>query len=318
MKIGIDLDGVCYGFTEAFCDIVGAPRDYVATKWQFFEDLGFDVAGFLDVCKNSVKQGKLFRTGYLLPGTKEAFEALRAMGHTIHIVTDRCSIDPDDGGLIIPATKQWLADNGLVYDSIHFTGEKAQVAKALELDFFLDDKIENYEALMPLCDVKLLDQPWNQEATHAARVYSWQEFVQCVARESLLTPTADYDDFPIGQPLVGHTAEIRVTSKTGGEKGQKMARIGSLDPQSIMKVAEVAGFGEQKYARLNYLRGYDWSLSYDACQRHLHAFWSGQDLDPESGLPHLAHAAWHCLAMLAFMQHGLGTDDRYIKEENAA
>ena len=105
--------------------------------------------------------------------------------------------------------------------------------------------------------------------------------------------------------------EVRVTSETGGQKGQKQARLGSIDPKALLTVAEVAGFGEAKYARLNYLNGYDWSLSFDACQRHLLAFWSGQDNDEESELPHLAHAAWHCLAMLAFLQHGLGEDDRF-------
>lgn len=105
--------------------------------------------------------------------------------------------------------------------------------------------------------------------------------------------------------------EVRTVSATGGEKGQKDARLGSIDPRAILTVAEVAGFGEQKYSRLNYLKGYPWSLSFDAMQRHMLLFWAGQDNDDESGLPHLAHAAWHCLAMLAFAQHELGTDDRY-------
>lgn len=104
--------------------------------------------------------------------------------------------------------------------------------------------------------------------------------------------------------------EVRITSSTGGQKGQKMARLGALDPKSLRIVAEVAGFGAEKYAAFNFLKGYDWSLSYDALQRHLMSFWDGEDLDQESGLPHLAHAAWHCLALLSFDQRELGTDDR--------
>ncbi len=106
--------------------------------------------------------------------------------------------------------------------------------------------------------------------------------------------------------------EVRITDpKTGGQKGQKLAQLGAIDPQALMQLAEVAGHGAQKYARLNFMKGYNWSLSYDACQRHLHAFWSGENLDQESGLPHLAHAGWHCMAMLAFMNRELGEDDRY-------
>lgn len=105
--------------------------------------------------------------------------------------------------------------------------------------------------------------------------------------------------------------EVRIVDPaTGGEKGAKAAQLGAIDPLPIMEVAKVAGFGGKKYDRYNYLRGYNWSLSYDALQRHLHQFWAGQWADRESGLPHLAHAAWHCLALMSFYIRNLGTDDR--------
>lgn len=117
------------------------------------------------------------------------------------------------------------------------------------------------------------------------------------------------------QPMVDpyRYGEIRVTDPTtGGEKGQKIAQLGAIDPGALMELAKVAGFGASKYARYNFLKGYDWSLSYDALQRHLHQFWSGEDVDAESGFSHLGHAAWHCLALLAFMQRNAGTDDRPV------
>ena len=101
---------------------------------------------------------------------------------------------------------------------------------------------------------------------------------------------------------------------TGGEKGQKLARLGAADPLALWKVAEVGGYGEGKYARYNYVKGYKWSLSYDALQRHLMLFWDGEWLDEESKLPHLAHAAWHCLALMTFYLRGKGTDDRFPQE----
>lgn len=101
-----------------------------------------------------------------------------------------------------------------------------------------------------------------------------------------------------------------VDPATGGAKGQKQAQLGAVCPKALMEVAKVAGFGGQKYERYNFLKGYPWSLSYDALQRHLNAFWSGDDKDPESGLYHLAHATWHGLALLAFSIRNIGTDDR--------
>lgn len=106
--------------------------------------------------------------------------------------------------------------------------------------------------------------------------------------------------------------EVRVVDPvTGGEKGSKLCQIGAVDPLAIMKVGEIAGFGCSKYARYNFTKGYRWSLSFDAMMRHMLLFWNRQDNDEESGLPHLAHAAWHCLALLTFSLRKRGTDDRF-------
>jgi hypothetical protein len=104
--------------------------------------------------------------------------------------------------------------------------------------------------------------------------------------------------------------EVRITSATGGQKGKKLAQLGAIDPKALLALAEVSGFGAEKYDAYNFMKGYDWSLSYNALQRHLLAFWAGEDTDDESGLPHLGHAAWHCLAMLSFQLRDKGTDDR--------
>lgn len=106
--------------------------------------------------------------------------------------------------------------------------------------------------------------------------------------------------------------EVRITDPTtGGQKGSKLCQIGAVDPLALTAIGDVAGFGGDKYARYNFAKGYRWSLSYDALQRHLMAFWGGEDRDPESGLYHLAHAGWHCLALLTFSIRGKGTDDRF-------
>jgi hypothetical protein len=118
--------------------------------------------------------------------------------------------------------------------------------------------------------------------------------------------------------VVGNlTGETRVISGTGGVKGKKTVQVSALDPVALKRVAEVAGFGAGKYERLNYLRGFDWSLAYDALFRHALDALNGQDYDEESGLLNLAHAAWQCLALISFFERGLGTDDRYTSTEMA-
>ena len=44
--------------------------------------------------------------------------------------------------------------------------------------------------------------------------------------------------------------------------------------------------------------------------RHILAWKRGETNDPESGLPHLAHAGWNCIALMHYGRYGLGEDDR--------
>lgn len=114
----------------------------------------------------------------------------------------------------------------------------------------------------------------------------------------------------VTMPDVLPTGEVRVTSETGGQKGRKAAELATLDPLALEVLAKVSGFGARKYESFNYLKGYDWSLSANAAFRHLLSFLQGEDNDPESGLPHTAHFAWHGLALTSFLVRELGTDDR--------
>ena len=70
-----------------------------------------------------------------------------------------------------------------------------------------------------------------------------------------------------------------------------------LIPVSWIKgLAEVMAFGSKKYADRNWELGMDWSICYSCAMRHMLAWWGGEQCDQESGIHHLLHAAWNCLA----------------------
>ena len=103
-------------------------------------------------------------------------------------------------------------------------------------------------------------------------------------------------------------AEVRQTSDSGAQKGSKRARHDMIPTDALTILAEHYGIGAEKYQPVindehpngidNWRLGYPWSLSYAAMQRHATQFWGGEDIDQETGSPHLAAVAWHALAML--------------------
>lgn len=114
-----------------------------------------------------------------------------------------------------------------------------------------------------------------------------------------------------GERRENSTEEIRYTDpKTGGMKGDKLARHDLLPPDIVHELAEHYGKGARKYGERNMEKGYPWSKTYAACHRHLNAFWRGEDFDEETGSLHLVSAAWHCFTMAWFFRHNAGTDDR--------
>ena len=101
---------------------------------------------------------------------------------------------------------------------------------------------------------------------------------------------------------------------TGAMKELKDDRYDLIPPDALEALARVYGKSSQdhggKYPARNWEKGYAWGKSFRALIKHAFAAWRGEWLDPESGLPHLAHAAWHCFTLLTYHDKKLGTDDR--------
>ncbi len=104
--------------------------------------------------------------------------------------------------------------------------------------------------------------------------------------------------------------EVRVVDPTtGGQKGSKLARFSLIPRDFLWALAEHYGRGARKYEDRNWERGYKWSLSLDAMERHLNAWLMGEDNDAETGSSHLIAVAWHVVALWWFHRNNKGTDD---------
>lgn len=87
-----------------------------------------------------------------------------------------------------------------------------------------------------------------------------------------------------------------------------------LSMSGLDDVAKVGAYGAKKYGQSNWRGGSEWMRYAGSCVRHLAAFIRGESIDPESGLPHLAHCAYNCLILLSWAKEGCGKDDRPITE----
>lgn len=97
----------------------------------------------------------------------------------------------------------------------------------------------------------------------------------------------------------------------GGTKHDNGKPDLSLLPSVFVKeVARALMYGENKYGRYNFEKGFDTHRLLGACLRHVYAWNEGEDTDPESGISHLAHAAASIGMLLRCLELGTATDTR--------
>lgn len=105
---------------------------------------------------------------------------------------------------------------------------------------------------------------------------------------------------PSGQPTLD-----------GKKNDQGKPMLGLVVKSFIWGIAKVLTFGAVKYGLHNWRKGLAWSRAYDAMQRHLTAWYEGEDIDPESGLSHLDHAGAELMFLREYVDKKTGLDDRY-------
>lgn len=97
---------------------------------------------------------------------------------------------------------------------------------------------------------------------------------------------------------------------------QSKPRYDLMMPEATDMLARVFAYGVQKYGmERNCELGFAYGRLFAAACRHMWAFWRGQENDPESGLPHLAHAEWNIHMLLTQTIRKTGKDTRWQYNE---
>lgn len=89
---------------------------------------------------------------------------------------------------------------------------------------------------------------------------------------------------------------------------------------ALTDCARVFDYGRAKYAEWNWAKGQPWSVPFACLMRHMAAWQAGEDVDPESGLPHLGHAMANLVMLSTFARTYREGDDRtaWLRERDCA
>jgi len=104
--------------------------------------------------------------------------------------------------------------------------------------------------------------------------------------------------------------DVELYSEVAIKHDDNKIRPELLPIPALEAVIRVFTFGAKKYGDFNWENGFKFSRLTGACFRHIFAWLKGENLDPESGESHLAHAACCLLMLISFQLKGTGTDDR--------
>jgi len=104
-----------------------------------------------------------------------------------------------------------------------------------------------------------------------------------------------------------------IATDAGLRHNKGKIRYDLMEPFAIEELAKVFTKGAEKYAPNNWLKGLPWMEVVASLERHVAEFKRGEDFDEETGLYHMAHAAWNALALVSYYKHRPEFDNRYKK-----
>lgn len=104
--------------------------------------------------------------------------------------------------------------------------------------------------------------------------------------------------------------EVRFDPKHGRKDDLGKIRYDLLPPDALKLIAGVLTYGANKYSARNWEKGMAWGRCYRALLGHLNDWHAGETYDPETEMPHLAHAACCIMFLMSYEARGIGDDDR--------
>lgn len=159
LKLGLDLDGVVYDFITPF-------DNFLKKKGLHPDKTKYD-RGVEHIKRYLVEYAlqRPFRTTQPYPNAIKDLEKLSDI-FDFYIITDRNWYETAK-----EETIKRLQKDGIYYKEIHFSHDKAKYSAELELDFFIEDNVENALKIKNTKTIPfLLNRPYNQKEVDLVRI----------------------------------------------------------------------------------------------------------------------------------------------------
>lgn len=193
IKVGFDIDGILARFNEAYINLIYThtgirlpdESDAYPNTWHFERAAGIEKSRENAMWKE-IKDSPTF--WQMLRPYEDSISPMRRFATWVdeeanhdletYYITNR------QGNRVLAQTDDWLLDTyqELVYANTICARNKGKMAAALELDLYIDDKLENCEdvvRLSPQTRCFILDRPWNRgrEVTGCKRLYDLGAYI---------------------------------------------------------------------------------------------------------------------------------------------
>ena len=233
MNIGIDVDGVLTDYEWYM--------DYFVAQMEHGVEIHTGESNMLKRYNWTEEQEKKFHRKHFMWYVREmpirenvaaTIRALKEEGHRIYIITARAYADRKTvfGGMMRTCLKRWLAINSVEYDELVFVDwknsaeEKAEWAKKLSLNVFMEDTVENIDKLKEICKVICLRAGYNDG------VYAEETYAESQIENQAVTYANDFYDV---YSLLGANANIMDESCTDVEQWKAHYRSFPFDEKEL-------------------------------------------------------------------------------------
>lgn len=185
LRVGLDIDGVLADFNTSFRKVIHdlhpdkqlIPEKDFCPVWNYPQHYGYtskEVNKAWDVIKST--NFWLDLAPYEnLDAVWDKLKSFDHDGHDLYFVTSRV------GHIVKKQTERWLERHLYFHPTVLISERKGDIASGLSLDYYLDDKPENYDHVKrdsPSTANYLITRQWNIDQKGYYRVNTVLEFLE--------------------------------------------------------------------------------------------------------------------------------------------